>query len=164
LGFDYPHLAAVSSGLNSDSRNRAGRAGNFGQGYYVPILFGGYPYYYDSQDYDQAPQQEQQQPQAAIEQQPSASGPAQQEASSGDDAAAASAGAAPAEPVRDIGNFLLVRRDGQVLLASAFSVVGDQLRYVTPEGIRHTVPMSDMDVNATQQMNEARGTTVQLRN
>ena len=48
--------------------------------------------------------------------------------------------------------------------ASAFSIVGDQLRYVTPEGIRHSVPMAEMDPDATQQMNEARGTTVQLHN
>ena len=58
----------------------------------------------------------------------------------------------------------LVRRDGRILFASAFSVSGAQVTYVTPEGIRHSVPMAEMDPDATQQMNEARGTTVQLHN
>jgi hypothetical protein len=156
LGFDYPHLAAVGGGLSNNSRNRSGRGRNFGQGSYVPILFGGYPYYYDSLDYDQ-PQQ--QQPQVAVDQQPVPADTPQQDAYPANESAAASA-----EPVRDVGEFILVQRDGRVLFASAFSVVGAQLRYVTPEGIRHTVPMSDLDADATQQMNEARGTTIQLRN
>jgi len=159
LGFDYPHLAAVSGGLNNRSRNHSGRGRNFGQGSYVPILFGGYPYYYDSLDYDQPQQQGQQQPQTAVDQQPVPADTAQQDAYSANESAAASA-----EPVRDVGEFILVQRDGRVLFASAFSVVGAQLRYVTPEGIRRTVLMSDLDADATQQMNEARGTTVQLRN
>ncbi len=41
---------------------------------------------------------------------------------------------------------------------------GTQLQYVTPEGIRHTLAMSDLDAGATQEMNEARGTTVQIHN
>jgi hypothetical protein len=61
-----------------------------------------------------------------------------------------------------VGDFILIRRDGRILFASAFSITGDQLRYVTPEGIRRSLPMSDLDADATQQMNEARGTTVQL--
>ena len=59
---------------------------------------------------------------------------------------------------------LNVRRDGRILFASVFSVVGTELQYVTPEGIRHTLAMSDLDANATQHMNEARGTTVQIHN
>jgi hypothetical protein len=50
------------------------------------------------------------------------------------------------------------------LFASVFSVVGSQLQYVTPEGIRRTLPISELDAGATQQMNEARGTTVQIHN
>ena len=69
----------------------------------------------------------------------------------------------PAAAVPDVGDFILVRRDGRILFASAFSITGDQLRYVTPEGIRRSLPMAELDSDATQQMNEARGTTVQLR-
>jgi hypothetical protein len=36
--------------------------------------------------------------------------------------------------------------------------------YVTPEGIRHTLAVSDVDSDATREMNEARGTTVQIHN
>ena len=164
LGFDYPHLAAVSGGLNNSSRNHFGHGRNFGQGSYVPILFGGYPYYYDSMDYDQSQQQEQPQPQVVVVQQPVPAGTAQQDAYSGNDSTPVSSLTTSAAPVRDVGEFILVRRDGRVLFASAFSVVGAQLRYVTPEGIRRTVSMTDMDADATQEMNEARGTTVRLQN
>jgi hypothetical protein len=67
-------------------------------------------------------------------------------------------------PIPDVGDFILVRRDGRIVFASVFSVVGSQLQYVTPEGIRHSIAMSDLDADATQQMNEARGTTVQIHN
>ncbi|MGD0906888.1 MAG: hypothetical protein ABSA96_04870 [Candidatus Acidiferrales bacterium] len=165
LGFDYPHLVAVSGGLNNSSRNHFGRGRNFGQGTYVPILFGGYgyPYYYDSLDYEQ-PQQQEQQPQVVVVQQPVPTVTAQQDTYSGNDPGSASALTSSPAPVRDVGDFILVRRDGRVLFASAFSVVGAQLQYVTPEGIRHSVPMTDLDADATQQMNEARGTTVRLQN
>jgi hypothetical protein len=63
-----------------------------------------------------------------------------------------------------VGDFILVRRDGRILFASIFSVDGAQLQYVTPEGIRRTMTLSDLDINATQQLNEARGTTVQIHN
>ena len=166
LGFDYPHLAAVNGSLNTNARNHFGRAGHFGQGSYVPIFFGGYPYYYDSLDYDQPQQQgqQQEQPQVVVVQQPVPAVTAQQDAYSGTDSAAVSSSPTSAAPVRDVGEFILVRRDGRVLFASAFSVAGAQLQFVTPEGIRRTVPMSDLDADATQQMNEARGTTVRLQN
>jgi hypothetical protein len=38
------------------------------------------------------------------------------------------------------------------------------VQYITPEGIRRTLAISDLDTDATQQMNEARGTTVQIHN
>jgi len=162
LGFDYVHLAAISRGLQNGSSFRSGRHGHRSDGTFVPILFGGYPYYYDDQGYDPSTQPAQpQQPQIIVIQQPvpaqaggpdlpaDATKPAAQEAQ---------------EPVRDVGEFILVRRDGRILFASMFSVVGTQLRYVTPEGIRHTLEMADLDADATQQMNEARGTTIQIHN
>ncbi len=145
----------------------------------VPIFAGGYPYYYDFDDpydnsfyddsygYDQPqpqqqPQQQaQQQPQVIVIQQPV---PMVQPAEdSGAYAAPSAAPPAPA-PVRDVGEFVLVRRDGRILFASAYSVTGKQLTYVTLEGIRRTVPLADLDADATQQMNEARGTSVQIHN
>lgn len=168
LGFDYPHLAAISGALHNGSSFRFGHHDFNGQGFFAPILFGGYPYYYGDLGYDQPEQQpvqqSQPQPQIIVIQQPV---PAQPDANSMNDAGNLSASLpAPqaAAPIRDVGDFILVRRDGRILFASVFSVVGTQLQYVTPEGIRHTLAMSDLDADATQQMNEARGTTVQIHN
>jgi hypothetical protein len=185
LGFDYPHLAAIGGGRGN------GRSTNFGRGEHrnrtliVPFFGGGYPYYYDNdlddpydnsfyddsygydqsqpqqQDQQQSQQQVQQQPQVIVVQQPV---PMAQPAGDGGAYAAPYAAPPPPEPVRDVGEFVLVRRDGRVLFASAYSVTGTQLTYVTTEGNRRTVPLTDLDANATQQMNEARGTTVQLHN
>src|SRR5260221_388779 len=64
LGFDFVHLAAVSGNF----RNPPG----FGHGarhernFVTPVFIGGFPYYSDSQDYQQA----QQQPQIIVIQQP----------------------------------------------------------------------------------------------
>jgi hypothetical protein len=168
LGFDYPHLAAISGAQRNNFSPRFGHEGHRGPGTFVPIFFGGYPYYYDDTSYDQPAeqpvQQVQPQPQIIVIQQPI---PAQQSADSGSNTGSLSPAASESQPdlpVPDVGNFILVRRDGRILFASLFSVVGTQLQYVTPEGIRRTLAMSDLDADATQQMNEARGTTIQLHN
>ncbi len=168
LGFDFPHLAAISGALGNNPSLRFGHNGIHGQGSFVPILFGGYPYYYDDSGNDQPEQQAAQpaqpQPQIIVIQQPV---PAQQAADAGSDTGNSSASVSTVQvdvPTPDVGDFILVRRDGRVLFASIFSVVGSQLQYVTPEGIRHTLAISDLDSDATQQMNEARGTTVQIHN
>jgi hypothetical protein len=43
-------------------------------------------------------------------------------------------------------------------------VSGTQVQYVTPEGIRRTLPLDELDTGATEEMNEARGTTLQFPN
>jgi hypothetical protein len=168
LGFDFPHLAAISRAQGNNSSSHFGHNGHRGQGFFVPILFGGYPYYSEDLGYDQPEQQpaqqSQPQPQIIVIQQPV---PAQQAADSRSDTGNLSASESESQAgvsIRDVGDFLLVRRDGRILFASVFSVVGTELQYVTPEGIRHTLAMSDLDADATQQMNEARGTTVQIHN
>jgi hypothetical protein len=171
LGFDFPHLAAISRALRNNSSPRFEHHGHRGPGSFVPILFGGYPYYpyYDNslgygQTEQEAVQPSQPQPQIIVIQLPA---PAQQSADSERDTGNLSAPVTESQaavPIPDVGDFILVRRDGRILFASVFSVVGAQLQYVTPEGIRHTVAMSDLDADATQQMNEARGTTVQIHN
>jgi hypothetical protein len=157
LGFDYPHLAAISGGLRNGRSSNSGRGTRRRQSTLVPILIGGYPYYVDSSDYEQP----QQQPQVIVVQQPA---PVSQQVADSDSAPAASPAPPAAAPVRDVGEFVLVRQDGRVLFASAFMVAGAQLTYVTPEGIRRTLPLAELDADATQQMNEARGTTVQIHN
>jgi hypothetical protein len=168
LGFDFPHLAAISGARRNNPSVHFRHHDFRGQGSFVPILFGGYPYYYDDSSYDQAEQppvqQTQPQPQIIVIQQPV---PAQQNAGTESNTGNPSASLSPPQadvPIPDVGNFILVRRDGRILFASVFSVVGSQLQYVTPEGIRRTLPISELDAGATQQMNEARGTTVQIHN
>ena len=70
--------------------------------------------------------------------------------------------AAPEAPVPDAGEFILVRRDGQVAMAVAFTTAGDRLTYITREGTRRSFSLSELDKDATLQMNEANGTTLKL--
>ncbi len=168
LGFDFPHLAAISAGLGNNPSRPFHPAGRQGQASFTPILFWGYPYYSEDAGGDQPdepaaqPAQAQPQPQIIVIQQPA---PQPQDTDSASDAGNAPAPVAEAAALNpDAGNFILVRRDGRILFAAVFSVVGTQLQYVTPGGIRRTLEMVDLDADATQQMNEARGTTVQFRN
>jgi hypothetical protein len=159
LGFDYVHLAAISgnfrnngNGFGQDSHRR----GNF----ITPIFFGGFPYYSDSPDYQPGPQP----PQIIVIQQPAPAVTAQQEAPAAQAVYDVPTLAPAPALVPEVGELILVRRDGRVLFASVFSVIGNQVQYVTPEGIRHTLPLAELDTVATQEMNEARGTTLQFHN
>jgi len=170
LGFDFVHLAAVSGGLNFTQPVFVGRrhlldTGVFNSGFVTPVFFGGFPYYSDSQEYQPPPQQA---PQVIVIQQPvpmTAVQPAAPGAGSGESSnvdTAALPPSAASSPVRDVGEFILVRRDGKVLFASVYSIIGSDIRYVTPEGFRHTLPVAELDADATRAMNEARGTTFQF--
>jgi len=159
LGFDYAHLAAVSGNFRSNAHG-FGHGSHRRRNFITPIFYGGFPYYSDSSDY----QQEQQPPQIIVIQQPAPGVTAQQEAPAAQEAYEAPNPAPAPAPVPEVGDLILVRRDGRVLFASVFSVIGTQLQYVTPEGIRHTLPLAELDTVATQDMNEARGTTLQFHN
>jgi hypothetical protein len=76
--------------------------------------------------------------------------------------AAPIASPANAAPIRDVGEFVFVQPEGGILFASGYIVSGGQLQYVTPEGIRHTVSVAELDTEATRKMNEVLGTTVDL--
>ena len=67
-------------------------------------------------------------------------------------------------PPPELGQLILVRRDGKVLLAVAFTVRNGDLTYVTTEGARRSFPVSELDKEATRQMNDANGTSVSLPN
>lgn len=163
FGFRSAYSVAPSSGgLRGDLFDDFGHGSHRGRNSLVPIVVAGYPfypyylggYYDDSSDYGQPEQQ----PVPVPEAQQQAVGPE-------DDATTPLANYPAPEPaaaVPDVGDFILIRRDGRILFASAFSITGNQLRYVTPEGVRGSLLMSDLDADATQQMNEARGTSVQL--
>jgi len=66
------------------------------------------------------------------------------------------------EPLHDAGEFVLVRRDGRLVFAVAFAAEGDQLTYVTREGVRRALPLAELDIETTRRMNEERGTIIHL--
>ena len=65
-------------------------------------------------------------------------------------------------PPPEVGQFILVRLDGQVVFAVAFTSVDGRLTYVTREGLRRSFPVAELDKDATRQMNDANGTSVSL--
>jgi hypothetical protein len=161
LGFDYPHLAAVSGDFRGNPPAFGSGMRHHRSNFIAPVLFGGFPYYSDFSDYQPEPQQ----PQVIVIQQPVPAAPVEQSvAPARETIPEAVQPAAPPAPVREVGEFVLVRRDGRVLFASVFSVTGTQVQYITPEGIRRVLPLSELDTTATQEMNQARGTTLQFHN
>ena len=66
------------------------------------------------------------------------------------------------EPLPDPGEFVLVQRDGRLLFAVAFTGEPGRVIYVTKEGLRRTIALAQLDLDATRRMNEERGTSVQL--
>lgn len=63
---------------------------------------------------------------------------------------------------RESADLVFIRRDGNLVFAVAFSTRSDRIVYVTREGHRRSLLLSDLDVPATLEMNEARGTTLKI--
>ncbi len=70
--------------------------------------------------------------------------------------------APPPEPLREVPEYVLVRRDGAILSAVAYSTEGDRLIYITKDGFRKSVALAELDIERTHRMNEERGTTLRL--
>jgi hypothetical protein len=66
-----------------------------------------------------------------------------------------------AAPLPDVGSFTLVMRDGTQVDALAFTHAQDKIIYITPDGGRRTVAVSDIDSDSTARVNEERGTPLQ---
>ncbi|HEX9759431.1 MAG TPA: hypothetical protein VGA40_00850, partial [Candidatus Acidoferrales bacterium] len=82
-------------------------------------------------------------------------------------AAATAAANSPAEPAvllepppphRELDEIVLVRVDGGLLFAVGYSQRGDRLIYITPQGLRRSVKLAEIDVEFTLRLNEERGT------
>ena len=58
--------------------------------------------------------------------------------------------------------FIFVRRDGTVFFAVAYAWEKGTLRYITSQGLRHTVTQDALDLDATRQFNEQRGLNFRL--
>lgn len=66
------------------------------------------------------------------------------------------------QPLPDPGEFVLVQRDGRLLFAVAFTSDPGRVVYITKEGLRRSIALDQLDVDATVRMNEERGTSIQL--
>jgi len=62
-------------------------------------------------------------------------------------------------PQKDVEQYVFVRRDGTVFFAVAYSWDEGSLRYISSEGMKHSVSRDTLDLKATQQFNEERGLT-----
>jgi hypothetical protein len=66
------------------------------------------------------------------------------------------------EPLPDVGTLALVLRDGSRLDVVAFTMTQGQVIYITPEGRRLSISAELFDADATQRLNQERGTPMQL--
>jgi hypothetical protein len=151
LGFDYAHVAAIHpNGIHDHIRNR-----QF-VGTFIPFFYGGgYSMPFSSDEYaDDAPAAEAQQPEAG-QQQVAQTVYSERPARPSRDNAPAPETASE----REAEQYVFVRRDGTVFFASAYAWENGTLRYITNEGLRHTVTKDKLDLDATQQFNEQRGLT-----
>lgn len=151
LGFDYPHLAAISGGRHS--------GGRFGFGA-SPFGFGGFLFGAPVIVEEVGPGG----PQA---------GPVEEEDVARDDAEtdyvrrprsvsprdymAQNPGSSTSAVEEDPAEYVFVRRDGGLVFAVAYSWENGTLRYVTRDGMRRTMARDAIDLTATQQFNEQRG-------
>jgi hypothetical protein len=160
LGFDFAHLAAINRNLDVQAlidpltQQRLALAERLLQE--TPVVPVGFPLFAPASPVILVEQQPpivilQQPPPVVVEQpQPAAMAPSQTQSE-----------AAPA-PLSDAGEFVLVRRDGSLVFAVGFSQLGNRIVYITREGIRRSLLVGDLDLDATENMNEERGTTLHL--
>lgn len=148
------HFGYPLQGLNGCASGNGVVLPFFGGAMYIPI-----PYYADAGAPEQAgPEGQEQaanQPENGPEQQPAEQEPA----------AAAVPYRAPSNTINEsLAQFVFVQRDGTKFYAVAYSFLNDRLQYVTKEGIRHSVAVDSLDIEATQKTNEQLGNTINLPN
>jgi hypothetical protein len=117
-------------------------------GYYVPAAIDG----------ESSPQEEAQE-NDSNQQADSNPQPSEQESSA---AGAARSNSNPDSPEEPLAEFVFVQRDGRTLFAVAYTTWNDKVQYVTKEGLRRSVALDSLDLDATQKLNEERGNTIHL--
>ncbi len=126
----------------------------FGGSVYVPI-----PYYADAgAPSDQEPPQEE----AANQPPPDSNPQASDQDSSGGGPAPSRYRSSANDFTKSLSEFVFVERDGTKIYAVAYSFLKDKLQYVTKEGIRRTVALDSLDLDATQKQNDDLGNTINL--
>lgn len=146
------HFSYPLQGLNACPSSSGVVLPFFGGAMYIPI-----PYYMDAGAPEQPGPEGQEQ---AAAQQPE-NGPEQQ--SGEQEPAAAVPYRTPSNNINEsLAQFVFVQRDGSKLYAVAYSFMNDKLHYVTKEGVRHSVAIDSLDLDATQKFNEELGNTINL--
>jgi hypothetical protein len=148
LGFDYPHLAAISGNRHiHDGRPDGGSPFGFSGFLLTSPIFA-----------EEAPAAE---PQASTTQDEVADDAPDVQRSPRHSRTSRAASESEAQttpsPQGDVEQYVFVRRDGGLVFAVAYSWENETLRYVTPEGLRRSIGRDTLDLNATQQFNEQRG-------
>jgi hypothetical protein len=159
LGFDFAHLAAINRNLDVRAlidpvtQQRLALSlriqREIGATSFAPIFF----------PWSGAPSS--QQPVVVILQQPPATAAPTEPAPA--PAPPPAAQAVPEQPVREVGEFVFVRRNGTLLFVAAFRRQDDRVILVTKEGLRLSMLVADLDVDATLRINEDRGSDLHLR-
>lgn len=154
LGFDYPHLAAISP-----KNGQLGRNFRFRQT--VPFGFGGFlistPEIYVDNPQAVAEAQETAADQGDADAQAQFEAAQMQAYRAGQQSVAQAPPPPAPEPAADPSSYVFVMRNGGVVFAVAYSWDNGTLRYVTPEGQRKSVAADSLDMDATTQFNESRG-------
>lgn len=147
FGFDYEHFFAVHPNWGAQHPVGGVVLPFFGGGgFYMPV-----PYYTES-----TPQEGDQQTASNVQPEPTQPSYAQ-ESQTPSSSRQNSYTYTPAEPVVE---FVFVKRDGTTFNAVAYTLLKGKLQYITKEGLRRTVPIDSLDLDATQKSNEERGTTI----
>jgi len=163
LGFDFQNLAMMNQDFGIKAvidpatqwrlaiAERLQRSAPFYPGFF---LLGGGGYYdmTSAEEPDQGPQPPAQPQVIVLQQQPQAEQqapqPSQEEANQA--------------PLPDEGEFTFVLHDGTRIQAAAFTRANGEVVYITPEGGRRTLKISDIDSEATSRVNQENGTPLQL--
>jgi hypothetical protein len=170
-GFDYQYLSAIDSDLAvkalidpvtqwrvAEAERTLRATGGFAGSSFYLLDGGGYYLSGESEQVDQSqpPQPPpSQQPQIIVLQQAPPTQPAAQPAPETE-------AAPPAAPVPDVGQFILVLRNGTRIQAVAFTNSNGNIVYITADGSRRTIALADLDSATTVRVNEERGTPLQL--
>ena len=171
-GFDYQYLSAIDSDLAvkalidpvtqwrvAEAERTLRATGGFAGSSFYLLDGGGYylPEESEQADQSQPPQpQPSQQPQIIVLQQAPPPQPAAQPAPEAEATPAAA-------PVPDVGQFILVLRNGTRIHAVAFTGSNGNIVYITADGSRRTIALADLDSETTMRVNEERGTPLQLQ-
>jgi hypothetical protein len=152
LGFDFPHLTIVGLGL--PRRLGFGNRGSFSS--FTPVFFG--PPYYPFEA--EVPYSE------AGHESMNIVVPSQPLRVASPPVGTASGAASPQDPppLPELAPLILACRDGRIVQVVAFTANNGRIVYIAMDRRKHSLPVSELDKNATRLMNAAYGTSVSLPN